>query len=313
MMNITHAAMAVAVSSISLRCFNPATIGIAIISSQLPDIDTTSSVVGQMLFPISSRIEKRYPHRTITHSLIAMIVVAIACLPLLHYQILSTKNWATIPIAYGVSIFSDCFTRQGVQLLWPLPVWCVFGSNPNRRLITGGVGEYWVLSLVMVAIMGIWKVFDMGGTRPVISQFIGMNQETISYIGELVSSREIHVTFTGRNKITLERQSVVGLVIDFRDNNLVLYNPSDLTVIFTKDYEIESLRISRRGNPWRRYQTAVTLVNEKLNVVSAPPKTFVVGEVEVEGVATKLDYVSLSKINGSFINGTLNILAYELN
>lgn len=312
MMNITHAAIAVAATTISLRCFCPTTIGVAIISSQLPDIDTTSSVVGQILFPISSQIEKRYPHRTITHSLIAMTVVAIACLPLVHFQILSTKNWAAIPIAYGVSIFSDCFTRQGVQLLWPLPVWCVFGSNPNRRLTTGGVGEYWVLSIAMLVVMGIWKVSDLGGTRPVVSQFIGMNQETISYIGELVSEREIEVTFTGRNKRTLERRSVVGMVIDFRDNNLVLHNPSDLTVIFTKDYEIDSLRISRKGNPWRRYQTEVTLVNERLNVVSAPPKTFVVGEVEVEGVATKLNYVSLSKINGSFINGTLKILAYEL-
>lgn len=313
MMSITHAVIAVATTTISLGTFNPKTIGIAIISSQLPDVDTTSSMVGRMLFPISSQIEKRYPHRTITHSLIAVCVVAIAFLPLIHLQILSVKEWAAIPIAYGVSIFSDCFTRQGVQLLWPLPVWCVFGSNPNRRLITGGVGEYWVLSIAMLVVMGAWKVLDAGGTRPVVSQFIGMSQETISYVGELVSEREVHVTFIGRNKETLEQISIEGLVIDFRDNNLVLYNPSDLTVIFTKDYVIDSLRISRRGNPWRRYQTEVTLINERLNVVSSPPKTFAVGEVEIEGVATNLNYVPLSRINGSFVNGTLKILAYELN
>ena len=249
MMSITHAVIAVATTTISLGTFNPKTIGIAIISSQLPDVDTTSSMVGRMLFPISSQIEKRYPHRTITHSLIAVCVVAIAFLPLIHLQILSVKEWAAIPIAYGVSIFSDCFTRQGVQLLWPLPVWCVFGSNPNRRLITGGVGEYWVLSIAMLVVMGAWKVLDAGGTRPVVSQFIGMSQETISYVGELVSEREVHVTFIGRNKETLEQISIEGLVIDFKDNNLVLYNPSDLTVIFTKDYVIDSLRISRRGEP----------------------------------------------------------------
>ena len=43
--------------------------------SQLPDIDTTTSTIGKIFFPISSWIEDKYPHRIITHSLLAIAAI----------------------------------------------------------------------------------------------------------------------------------------------------------------------------------------------------------------------------------------------
>ena len=79
MMAITHAAIAVAGTSLILGTADPFTLGLAILGSQLPDLDSTTSVVGQICYPLSSWIEDRYPHRTITHSLLASaILTAIA-------------------------------------------------------------------------------------------------------------------------------------------------------------------------------------------------------------------------------------------
>jgi inner membrane protein len=66
MMAITHAAIATAGTSLILGTANPLTLGLAILGSQLPDIDTTTSAIGQICYPLSNWIENRFPHRTIT-------------------------------------------------------------------------------------------------------------------------------------------------------------------------------------------------------------------------------------------------------
>ncbi|MGK7893118.1 MAG: hypothetical protein AB4372_05665 [Xenococcus sp. (in: cyanobacteria)] len=38
-------------------------------------------------------------------------------------------------------------TKKGVQLFYPIQFWAVAGSNPRRRLQTGGAGEYWLLAI----------------------------------------------------------------------------------------------------------------------------------------------------------------------
>ncbi|MEW6498839.1 MAG: metal-dependent hydrolase [Cyanobacteriota bacterium] len=77
MMAITHAALASAAVPLILSASNPMVLGLAILGSQLPDIDTTSSLTGQVFYPISNRLEERYPHRTATHSFLAVAIVSV--------------------------------------------------------------------------------------------------------------------------------------------------------------------------------------------------------------------------------------------
>lgn len=42
----------------------------------------------------------------------------------------------SLPLGHLLACFSDCFTKQGVQLFYPMPVWAVSVANPRRRLIT---------------------------------------------------------------------------------------------------------------------------------------------------------------------------------
>ncbi|MGH2413351.1 MAG: metal-dependent hydrolase, partial [Microcystaceae cyanobacterium] len=65
-------AIAVAGTSLILGTANPIALGLAILGSQLPDLDTSTSTIGQIFFPISHWIEDRFPHRSITHSLLAI-------------------------------------------------------------------------------------------------------------------------------------------------------------------------------------------------------------------------------------------------
>ncbi len=66
MMAITHALIATAGTSLILGTAEPLPLGLAILGSQLPDLDTTQSTIGKIFFPLSSWIEDRFPHRSIT-------------------------------------------------------------------------------------------------------------------------------------------------------------------------------------------------------------------------------------------------------
>ena len=146
MLAITHCALALAGTSLILGTADPLPLGLAILGSQLPDLDTTTSTIGKIFFPISSWIEDRFPHRTITHSLLATAAIAVVSLSVNYFWLQGDiKSAIALPLGHLLACFSDTFTKQGVQLFYPEPVWAVSVSNPRRRLKTGGAGELWVL------------------------------------------------------------------------------------------------------------------------------------------------------------------------
>ena len=147
MMAITHASIAAAGTSLILGTGQPLPLGLAILGSQLPDLDTTTSTIGKICFPISSWIEDRFPHRSITHSLLATAGIAAVSLGVNYFWLhgslkaavpKATASLVALPLGHLLACFSDTFTKQGVQLFYPEPVWAISVSNPRRRLKTGG-------------------------------------------------------------------------------------------------------------------------------------------------------------------------------
>ena len=100
MMAITHCSIAAAGTSLVLGTASPLTIGLAVLGSQLPDIDTTTSTIGKIFYPISSWIEDRFPHRSVTHSLLATAGITAASLGV-NYFFLHGSLKAAIALPLG--------------------------------------------------------------------------------------------------------------------------------------------------------------------------------------------------------------------
>ena len=180
MMAITHAAIAVAGVSLMLGTSDPLPLALAMVGSQLPDLDSTQSVFGQVCFPLSNWLEDHYPHRTVTHSFLATAVLAVGSMAVGYLVGGSLWAFIALPIGHLLACFSDTFTRQGVQLFWPEPVWCISVSNPRRRLVTGGPGEYWVLSLAVgLLVLGCWMA-GAGGVTGQVNQSLGLRTGAIA-------------------------------------------------------------------------------------------------------------------------------------
>ncbi len=198
MMAITHAAIAVSAASLTfgLGTNNPVALGLALLGSQLPDLDTTTSTIGQILFPVSNWLEDNFPHRSITHSLLATVTLAAIALPIgYHFNHFITA--AALPFGHLVACFSDTFTKKGVQLFYPNQAWTVAGSNPRRRLSTGGAGEFWVLaSAIFLLIFGIW-IADNGGIFQNLGQNLSLESAVIKVYNKNASTNHVYAEIQG--------------------------------------------------------------------------------------------------------------------
>jgi inner membrane protein len=173
MMSVTHAAIATAGISLILGTADPLALGLALLASQLPDLDTSTSYIGQICFPISRWLEARFPHRTITHSLLATGLLCAIALPIGYFSN-HLLIWAALPLGHLLTCIADCFTVKGVQWFYPVPAWCWSVSNPKRRITTGGPGEYWVLVVAtLLLILGL-HLGSSGGLTVQVTNALGM-------------------------------------------------------------------------------------------------------------------------------------------
>ena len=76
----------------------------------LPDIDTTTSDLGKFVKPVSRWIERRYGHRTITHSLLGMAALALATSPLL---LIHPQAWAWLLMGVASHLILDTCNVMG--------------------------------------------------------------------------------------------------------------------------------------------------------------------------------------------------------
>ena len=198
LMSITHSAIAAAGTSLILGTASPLPLGLAILGSQIPDIDTTTSTVGKICYPISSWIEDRFPHRSITHSLLATAFLAVLVLAVNHFFLLGDIRIAiALPLGHLLSCFSDTFTKQGVQLFYPNPAWAISVSNPRRRLKTGGAGELWVLGIAIALLtLGIYLA-NGGGLTQKVSQNLGLRDGIVRVYNENAATNQVYASITG--------------------------------------------------------------------------------------------------------------------
>ncbi|NJK28773.1 MAG: metal-dependent hydrolase, partial [Acaryochloris sp. SU_5_25] len=179
MMVVTHTVMAVALTSVAMGSADPVMLSLAAIAAQLPDIDTSKSVPGRMLFPVSHWLEKRFPHRSITHSFFASGLVALLSVPLLFW---SVAYWQALILGYLLGWFGDVFTKSGVTAFYPSPARLVIPGNPRLRLATNSPSELFVLGVLIVVAISSITINSGGGILRGFNQVLGMPSGAVEIV-----------------------------------------------------------------------------------------------------------------------------------
>ncbi|HZN11076.1 MAG TPA: metal-dependent hydrolase, partial [Blastocatellia bacterium] len=181
MMAATHALVGVTIASFAAGTADPLHLAAAAISSQLPDVDTTRSLAGRLLLPLSRAIERRFPHRTVTHSLLATVLFAALSSPLcLHSQ----QAWKAALWGYLCGWFADAFTKSGVAAFYPLSAArLVVPANPRLRLSSGSRAERGVAVVFLCLLAAAVHFHTQGGLMRAFGSWMGQPEAVAALFG----------------------------------------------------------------------------------------------------------------------------------
>jgi len=158
-------------------------IPIIIFASLLPDIDHPKSIIGRIFKPISKLINRKYGHRTITHSLIVLValVALISGFQSVYFPDIPVAT--VFGLAYGGHLILDMVTVQGCPLFYPFyknP--CVIPGNPHMRLRTGNMRHetmafcFFTVSVLFLQPLfanGFWTTYNslFGTLKHIVSEY----------------------------------------------------------------------------------------------------------------------------------------------
>jgi inner membrane protein len=189
MLGISHLLISGTAASLLLGTADPVLIAVGAIAGLLPDVDVSTSPAGKVFPWISGYFQETMPHRSMTHSIVASAVVAIASYGTAIFIPQFIPIASALTIGYTFGWFADCFTRGGVEMFWPSPVRCVCPGNRNLRLKTGSNAEYFILCILIAIALSAFSINSKGG---ILTQFNRLIASTSGVQGVYNSSGSTH-------------------------------------------------------------------------------------------------------------------------
>lgn len=133
----------------------------AALGSLLPDIDLPTSAVGRPLFPISRALNEQIGHRTLTHSVIGILLLVMILLPL--FLLAPLIFWALV-VGYLSHLLIDTENKAGIELLYPAKLRAWFFRDERYRITVGSREETILLAFLLVGTLAFFPVTIRGFT-----------------------------------------------------------------------------------------------------------------------------------------------------
>jgi inner membrane protein len=249
MMVATHTVFSVAITSLVMGTANPMVLGLSAVAAQLPDVDTSKSFPGRVLFPLSHWLERRFPHRSISHSFLATVVFSLVVLPALTWGFIF---WQALVLGYFCGWFGDVFTKSGVCAFYPSPARLVIPGNPRLRLSTGSGAEVFLLGVLVCLAIASINIASNGGILKAFNQTLGFTSGAVEIVAQEQNQYLLSAELTGRNAATQQSvASVFEVVQPLTQSDLLLKDSSGRLYRAGETQEcqilVNQIRLQRRG------------------------------------------------------------------
>ena len=179
-------------------------VGAVILGALLPDVDTPQSALGRLLPFLSIPLERRWGHRSLSHSLLAVAGLALLGLPLWGYY--RGSVYAALLLGYLSHLLADCATKSGVPLFYPHPLQCVLPGNPRYRVTTGSLAERGLLLGLLLLLGLVFPLSSLGGVWQAVRYLLAT--QPAAYRDYRDATTEVQLVFRGRWQHS--RQPVAG-------------------------------------------------------------------------------------------------------
>jgi inner membrane protein len=205
---------------------------LCVLFSILPDCDTPKTLPGKLIHPLAVAINRRFGHRTITHSL-TFLFFTVLILFVFHFFFHIEGIYFRIIIFSIISHYIlDMLTIQGVPLLYPFKRnQCVLPANPKYRLTTGEIKTETILFTVLILVgftmlplfsQGFWSSYNrqfatishchsenINSNNWVVCEYeYNENNKTIKDKGYIVESSPSQISvFNGHHVVVLSQSA----------------------------------------------------------------------------------------------------------
>ncbi len=222
MLATTHAAFASTLYLSGATLFGyqtePIGWGLAALTSLGPDIDLPTSRLGRAIYWVSTRLERNFGHRTVTHSFIGMAAFAVLASPMLLLD--NIWYWCVIG-GWWSHIWIDMLNVRGVDLTWPSPLRWVTPGNRNWRMEVGSKAEMILFSVLVILTLALYPLSELGfrgGLQVLIANFDIARDEFIKGAG----TRWYRLELTSTDNLTLEQIKCECPVLGIWQNGLIV-------------------------------------------------------------------------------------------
>lgn len=251
--------------------------GAAVLGSLLPDLDSPHSTLGRLVPGLSASLE-RWRHRTVTHSLLALAVLSLLCLPL-GWALPSA--YAGLVLGYASHLFADCATVSGVMLFWPSPRACVIPGSARCRIEVGSLAESILLVLLLALLALSLPMSAAGGTWRAIRYLMATPQGAYSTYTEITS--EALLDFRGRWRHSHEEVVARAPILEATPSSFTIaYNGRALTYGAQGHILPGRTRVRATERPVRREKLAVSRQDWTTLLASIPADAWVSGELKTD-------------------------------
>jgi len=255
----------------------------AAVGSLLPDIDTPASAIGRLFAPLSVYIERRFGHRTITHSLIGWLIFSFIGLPLLILR--APQVYLCFVLGIFSHILLDAVNKSGVPLFYPNLIRAVIPKNEKLRILTASKQEFVflaILSCLSLPVIGLNRI----GIRPALHYLVRTPQSAVSdYLNYSSQGYEVLAEFEGIFNISQKRITARWPIISSRSkNSLILLSPDKkLYSAGSEPHDnIRPLSIqSFKAKPIKRLSREIRLIQQPLSdilkIIPRAGRTYILG------------------------------------
>jgi inner membrane protein len=209
------------------------------VGSLSPDIDNSKSWLGRIFPFISKPIENKFSHRTLTHSLLAIVFIwSIAVIVKILFD---TGNFNPLAFAIGYTshILIDCASVQGVKILYPFSMRnAVFPFDTQQpeayRIVVGSKADV-ALGFVFVFLTIPFAYISFKTHTKLIREVQKDINSAVRTYNELSKNFLCWARLEGINTTTGDKLKGDYLIISAEKQNMLLIKEGSLTLSVGKD------------------------------------------------------------------------------
>ena len=254
----------------------------------LPDLDTTTSGPGKFARPLSAWLERRFGHRTLTHSLLFLALLAALTLPLPPGpRVALLAGWAS-------HLLLDTLNVNGVPLLWPLRLQFWFFAARSLRVRYASPQEATLALVLALAAFALWPLAGLGFDTA-FRHLVASPETAVADYLKWREDRAVMVRLDGFNRVTQERVRGTFRVVEaVGRRGILIEDELGRTLEVSRDGQVVAYRV--RAYPAERVELRtyrLDLAGRLLGdlLAALPPaarRVWVTGELELAAPAPPL-------------------------